>query len=110
ILLWRDPMDASKVRPVASLVDHPEGLNGVYGTDVSDTDPLGTKLDLEQVRATLPVPGAWIVVRDKAGVVLGETPVLTAANIHKAFQMAAGAAVKFLDSEDPYLDKEAPQF
>lgn len=110
LLLWREPTDAAKVRPILPLVDHPEGLNGVYGMDVTNTDKLKLQLRYNELMQGQPVAGAWIVALDGLGHLLGSTPILTKPMVDMAFQMAQGKPVHFPDSEDPYMGKAAPDF
>ncbi|MDQ2731439.1 MAG: peroxiredoxin family protein [Armatimonadota bacterium] len=110
LLLWREPTDAAKVRPIVSLVDHPEGLNGVYGMDVTSSDKLALPLRFNELMEGQPISGAWLVALDGIGHVIGSTPVMTKPMVDLAFQMAQGKPVQFPGSEDPYLGKVAPDF
>jgi peroxiredoxin len=110
LLLWREPMDAGTVRPLLPLVDHPEGLDGVYGWDATSGDRDTRALNLASITASLPANGSWLVVLDKYGHQIGLTALLNKDTINKAFEMARGLPVQFTDTIDPYINKPAPDF
>ena len=110
LLLWRSEQDASKVKDYVLMVDHPEGLDGVYGMDVASTDALAIKLRFQELMGTRPLPGAWLMVIDKFGHPITSTPILSKSNIDRAFQKAKGVPVSLDGATDPFLDQPAPDF
>ncbi|MCA1596331.1 MAG: peroxiredoxin family protein, partial [Chloroflexi bacterium] len=110
LLLWRTRQDADKVKDYIALVDHPEGLQGVYGMDVASSDALAIKIHFQELMASRPVPGAWLVVLDKFGHPLVSTPLLSKKNIENAFRKASGQSVQLDGASDAYLDLPAPDF
>ncbi|HET6385690.1 MAG TPA: redoxin domain-containing protein [Armatimonadota bacterium] len=110
LLIWRAPEDAARVRPVIDLVDHPEGVRGVYGMDVADSDALAMKLNVESLRQSLPTGGAWLIALDRDSRKLGATPLITPATVQESFELAEGQKVTLDGSDDPYLNKPAPDF
>ena len=110
LLLWEAPIDAPKVRPVVSLVDHPEGVQGVYGMDVANSDAIGIPLHIENLARSLPTRGAWIVVLDRYGRKTGATPIISPDTVRQAFALAQGKRTDLEGSDDPYLNHDAPDF
>jgi hypothetical protein len=102
------------VRGLLPLVDHPEGLDGVYGADVIEEarDPLFAPLFVSDIMGRLPASGAWIYVQDSTRHRVGLTPVVNPDTISDAFKLAKGMPVQLTgsDNEDPYLHKKAPDF
>jgi hypothetical protein len=95
LLLWRGRLDVHRVRPLVPLVDYPQGLDGVYGMDVTSTDHLAGPLQYGQLMTGQSISAAWLVVVDGQGRQLGSTPELTPKTIALAFRMARGEKVFF---------------
>ena len=95
LLVWRSDPDGPKARPIVPLVDHPEGVHGVYGMDVTSSDANAKLLRYQDLSTSLSPPGAYLVVVDRLGHPIANTPVLTKVTVQQAFEIGEGKRTSF---------------